>query len=86
MADRPRNGHPHGDPDHPARRALYTSNFLKSATACKDGASYGQYSAVCLETQDFPDAPNHPDFPDTTVLPDRPYSATTLYRFDLAPL
>ena len=41
---------------------------------------------VCLETQDFPDAPNHPDFPDTTVLPDRPYSATTLYRFDLAPL
>ena len=65
---------------------LYTSNFLKSATACKDGASYGQYSAVCLETQDFPDAPNHPDFPDTTVLPDRPYSATTLYRFDLAPL
>ena len=65
---------------------LYTSNFLKSATACKDGASYGQYAAVCLETQDFPDAPNHPDFPDTTVLPDRPYSATTLYRFDLAPL
>ena len=65
---------------------LYTSNFLKSATACKDGASYGQYSAVCLETQNFPDAPNHPDFPDTTVLPDRPYSATTLYRFDLAPL
>ena len=86
MADRPRNGHPHGDPDTQPGVQLYTSNFLKSATACKDGASYGQYSAVCLETQDFPDAPNHPDFPDTTVLPDRPHSATTLYRFDLAPL
>lgn len=64
---------------------LYTSNFLKSATACKDGASYNQYSAVCLKPG-FPGCPNHPDFPDTTVLPDRPYSATTLYRFDLAPL
>ena len=42
---------------------LYTSNFLKSATACKDGASYGQYSAVCLETQDFPDAPQPSRFP-----------------------
>ena len=86
MADRSRNGIRMETLTTQPGVQLYTSNFLKSATACKDGASYGQYSAVCLETQDFPDAPNHPDFPDTTVLPTRPYSATTLYRFDLAPL
>lgn len=38
------------------------------------------------ETEDFPDAPNHPDFPDTTLLPDAPYSSTTIYRFDIAPM
>ena len=64
---------------------LYTSNFLKSATACKDGASYGQYSAVCLETQDFL-MPQPSRFPGYHRPADRPYSATTLYRFDLAPL
>lgn len=65
---------------------LYTANFLAPATPCKDGAQYGKRDAVCFETEDFPDAPNHPDFPDTTLLPDAPYSATTIYRFDTVPL
>lgn len=64
---------------------LYTANYLEPATPGKDGAQYQKRDAVCLETQDFPDAPNHPDFPDTTLLPGQPYSSTTLYRFDLAP-
>lgn len=65
---------------------LYTANFLKPVTAGKDGAQYAVRDAVCFETEDFPDAPNHPNFPDTTLLPDKPYSSTTIYRFDTAPL
>ena len=64
---------------------LYSANSLAPVTDCKDGAHYQKRDAVCLETEEFPDAPNHPDFPDTTVLPDTPYSSTTIYRFDLAP-
>ena len=64
---------------------LYSANYLKPLTDCKDGAHYQKRDAVCFETEEFPDAPNHPDFPDTTVLPDTPYSSTTIYRFDLAP-
>ena len=63
---------------------LYTANFLKPVTEGKDGAHYTVRDAVCFETEDFPDAPNHPNFPDTTLLPDQPYSSTTIYRFDLA--
>ena len=63
---------------------LYTANFLAPVTAGKDGAHYAARDAVCFETEDFPDAPNHPNFPDTTLLPGKPYSSTTIYRFDLA--
>lgn len=65
---------------------LYSANYLEPTTPGKGGAKYGLRDAVCLETQDFPDAPNHPDFPNTTLLPRDVYSATTVYRFDLAPL
>lgn len=64
---------------------LYTANYLAPVTSCKDDAHYAKRDAVCFETEDFPDAPNHPEFPDTTLLPDAPYSSTTIYRFDLAP-
>ena len=63
---------------------LYTANFLAPVTAGKDGAHYAARDAVCFVTEDFPDAPNHPNFPDTTLLPGKPYSSTTIYRFDLA--
>lgn len=64
---------------------LYSANFLTPVTPGKEGATYHPRDAVCFETEDFPDAPNHPEFPDTTLLPDTPYSSTTIYRFDLAP-
>ncbi len=63
---------------------LYTANFLAPVCAGKEGAHYQKRDAVCLETQDYPDAPNHPEFPDTTLRPEVPYSATTVYRFELA--
>ena len=65
---------------------VYTANGLSLNGPGKEGAEYHARDAVCLETQDFPDAPNHLEFPDTTVTPKAAYSATTLYRFDLAPL
>lgn len=48
----------------------------------KNGASYGKYSAFCLETQHCPDDPNHSNFPGTTVLrPGEKYDTTTIYAF-----
>lgn len=48
----------------------------------KGGVHYGRYCGVCLETQHFPDTPNHPEFPGTTVLrPGERYDTTTVYAF-----
>lgn len=60
---------------------LYTANWLDSKTACKDGACYGLRDAVCLETQFFPDAPNHPEWGDCFLRPGKQYDQTTIYRF-----
>jgi len=46
---------------------FYSGNFMDNVQHAKGGKTYGYRSAFCLETQHFPDAPNHPDFP-TTVL------------------
>lgn len=48
----------------------------------KGGAYYGMHSALCLETQHFPDSPNNPQFTGTTVLrPGEKYDTTTIYAF-----
>ena len=65
---------------------LYSANYLAPETDCKDGAHYSARDAVCLETQNCPDSPNHPDFPDATLLPKQTYDETTVYKFDIAPL
>ncbi|WP_046868261.1 aldose epimerase family protein [Microvirga massiliensis] len=46
-----------------------------------DGARYGRNCGLCLETQHFPDSPNRPHFPDTTLHPDSVYRQVTEYRF-----
>ena len=49
---------------------------------CKDGAHYGHFCGLCLETQHCPDDPNNPQFPGTTVLrPGEKYDTTTIYAF-----
>lgn len=63
---------------------LYTANYLAPESPCKDGARYAARDAVCLETQNCPDSPNHPDFPDCTLLPRQTYDETTVYKFDIA--
>jgi aldose 1-epimerase len=62
---------------------LYTSNFLNGKLVGVGGRRYQQHCAMCLETQHFPDSPNHPKFPSTVVRPGQTYRSTTVYRLVL---
>jgi aldose 1-epimerase len=59
---------------------LYTGNFL-DGTVAGLGGTYGKHAALCLETQHFPDAVHHPDFPSIVVRPGQTYRQTTVFRF-----
>ncbi len=59
---------------------LYTSNHV-SGIKGKGGNIYEKHSAVCLETQYFPDSANQPSFPSTILNPGDEFSAITIYRF-----
>jgi aldose 1-epimerase len=58
---------------------FYTGNFLDGSIKGKGGTPYGLHAALCLETQHFPDSPNHPDFPSTELKPGRSYHTVTVY-------
>ena len=61
---------------------LYTANFLGNDTRPgKTGAMHANYQAFCLETQHYPCAPSHPEFPSIEVTPDEEYHETTIYKF-----
>lgn len=60
---------------------LYTGNFLDPKTPGRAGKSYRPREAFCLETQHYPDSPNHPKFPTTTLRPGQKFHSTTIYRF-----
>jgi aldose 1-epimerase len=60
---------------------FYSGNFLGGAFVGKHGIVYRQGDAVVLEPQDFPDAPNHPNFPSATLDPGATYHNVIVYRF-----
>ena len=60
---------------------LYTANFLDPGTPGKGGVPFGPRQGVCLETQFFPDSPNHPEWGDVLLRPGGRYDHTTEYRF-----
>jgi aldose 1-epimerase len=60
---------------------IYTGNFLDGTIHGKGGRAYERRSAICLETQHFPDSPNHPDFPTTTMVPGKTFHSETIYKF-----
>src|SRR5271165_921609 len=60
---------------------LYTSNFLDGTINGKGGVFYPRNGALCLETQHFPDSPNHPDFPTAVLKPGSEFHSTTIFRF-----
>lgn len=62
---------------------LYTGNFLDHIKG-KGGAVYNQREAFCLETQHYPDSPNHPEFPSTELAPGETYVQTCIYKFGVA--
>jgi aldose 1-epimerase len=59
---------------------FYTGNFLDGLHG-KSGKVYDRRHAFCLETQHFPDSPNHPAFPSTTLKAGRQFHSVTIYRF-----
>jgi aldose 1-epimerase len=60
---------------------LYTGNFLDGSFAGKGGHVYQRRNALCLETQHFPDSPNHPSFPSTILRPGETFRSRTIYTF-----
>lgn len=60
---------------------FYTGNFLDGTLTGKSGKLYQRRFGFCLETQHFPDSPNHPSFPTTTLKKGATYRSTTIYKF-----
>ena len=59
---------------------FYAADF-KGAVKGKNGHEYIGRSAICLETQFFPNTANEPAFPSAVFGPEKPYESTTIYRF-----
>ncbi|MCU1328075.1 MAG: aldose 1-epimerase, partial [Bryobacterales bacterium] len=60
---------------------FYTGNFLNGSVKGKGGKPANLRTGLCLETQHYPDSPNKPAFPTTTLKPGEKYDTTTEFRF-----
>jgi aldose 1-epimerase len=60
---------------------FYTGNFLDGTVTGKHGHVYKRRYGFCLETQHFPDSPNHPNFPNTILRPGETFHQTTVFKF-----
>ncbi|MDR1601515.1 MAG: galactose mutarotase [Tannerella sp.] len=60
---------------------FYTGNFMDGTEVGKSDNIYPFRGALCLETQHYPDSPNQPGFPSTTLHPDEKYVSKCIYRF-----
>ena len=60
---------------------FYTGNFLDGTVTGKQGLVYKRRYGFCLETQHFPDSPNHPDFPSTVLKPGETFKSKTVFKF-----
>ena len=60
---------------------FYTGNFLDGTLTGKDGKVYQQRYGFCLETQHFPDSPNHPSFPTAVLRRGQQYHTITIHKF-----
>ncbi len=61
---------------------FYSGNFLDNEPG-ENGHTYVYRGGFCLETQHFPDSPNHPNFPSTVIRPGENYESTTIYKFSV---
>lgn len=62
---------------------LYTTNLLSEPVSGKDGNHYPRHSAVCLETQQYPNAVNEPDFPNAIFPGGQWYVSKTIFKFEI---
>jgi len=62
---------------------LYTGNWMTDSLVGKHGQRYPVRSALCLETQHFPDSPNKPDYPSTVLRPGERYRNYSVYKFSI---
>jgi aldose 1-epimerase len=62
---------------------MYTGNFLDGTLTGKKGAVYGHRSAICLETQKYPDTPNKSEWPSAFLKPGEKYTSRCIYRFSV---
>ncbi len=60
---------------------FYTGNQLDGTAHGKHGHIYAKNAALCLETQHFPDSPNHPNFPSTELKPGQTFHQVTVFTF-----
>lgn len=60
---------------------FYTGNFLDGTLKGKKGITYNQRTGFCLETQHYPDSPNHANFPSTVLSPGEKYTSKCVYEF-----
>jgi aldose 1-epimerase len=62
---------------------FYSGNFLDGTITGKGGKVYNLRNGFCLETQHFPDSPNHASFPSTTLKPGQKYHTTTIFKLSV---
>ena len=60
---------------------LYIGNHLDGSATGKSGQPIARRSGFCLETQRFPDSPNHPEFPSSVLRAGEKFESTTVFRF-----
>ena len=63
---------------------FYTGNFLDGTIRGKRGHVYVHRGALVLETQHYPDSPNHPNFPSTVLRPGATFHSRTVFAFGVA--
>ncbi|HKR08409.1 MAG TPA: aldose epimerase family protein [Gemmatimonadaceae bacterium] len=63
---------------------FYSGNFLDGSITGKGGRVYRFRWGLCLETQHYPDSPNHPNFPSTILRPGEQYRSRTVFQFGVA--
>lgn len=61
---------------------IYTGNWLAGCPESISGGCYNDYDGVALECQNFPDAPNHPEFPSSVLNPGETFEETIRFKFD----
>ena len=62
---------------------MMISGIIALCTMGKKGIAYNQRTATCLETQKFPNTPNHPEWPSATLEPGQTYHSECIYKFSI---